>query len=162
MDTIDRASAGAILCIVKEGIPYVLIMVQNNAHYKRRKGYGAVIDIGPKGGVVSGESLESAALREVKEETGIDAKLQPDFHEKIHFEYNDDSAAGNQKRKIKKAIDFYLAFITQSDIDSIKLSEEHLGCRIVELGDAIRELKYENQKQVLRSVEKYLKEKRGE
>src|SRR4051794_20619650 len=42
----------------------------------------------PKGGVEAGESLEEAALREVREETGVNAELVS-FADTIHFEHDD-------------------------------------------------------------------------
>ncbi len=57
----------------------------------------------PKGWVEPGESLEDAALREVKEETGVTARIIDKLGD-IHYEFY----SKEEKARIQKTVHFYL------------------------------------------------------
>jgi 8-oxo-dGTP pyrophosphatase MutT (NUDIX family) len=149
-------SAGAVLCLVEKGSAQVLLLLQNNAFYGRNKPE-AVIDIGPKGKINEGEDERAAALREIKEETGLELKLDDRFKEELVYQFDDISRASGKLAHIKKTVVFFLAYITQEDVDSIVLTEAHVGCRLLRIGEAMREVRHESQKKVLRVVEEYIR-----
>lgn len=155
MDIIEQTSAGAILCVKKDADTDVVLLVQNNAFYKRSK-KEAVIDIGPKGRVNKGETIKDAALREIREETGLDVTLDEGFMKELHYEFEDIAHETGRMARIKKTVMFYIAYISESDIDRIKLSEEHIGCRLLPIDDAIKQIRHENQKEILRAVAGYV------
>ncbi len=63
---VKMAAGGIVIDTPKEGAPRVLLV-----HRPRYDDWSF-----PKGGVDEGESLEQAAVREVKEETGIECRIR--------------------------------------------------------------------------------------
>ncbi len=63
-------SAGAVICTVENTMLYYLIIKDNHGNY----GF-------PKGHVEDGETLKETAVREIKEETGVDVTILPRFRE---------------------------------------------------------------------------------
>ncbi|MBQ1477533.1 MAG: NUDIX domain-containing protein [Erysipelotrichaceae bacterium] len=63
-----EVSAGAVICTIKEKMVYYLIIKDRHGNY----GF-------PKGHQEAGESLEETALREIREEAGIEVKILPGF-----------------------------------------------------------------------------------
>ncbi|MBI4141322.1 NUDIX domain-containing protein, partial [Candidatus Woesearchaeota archaeon] len=106
----------------------------------------------PKGHVEHGETNETTALREIKEETGIkDAKILPDFKEKIHYFFKQD------KQLISKDVVFFIA-ITQTK--EIKLSEEHIGYEWLNYEQAFQRLTFKNSKNILTKAHQHLTQKK--
>jgi len=66
----------------------------------------------PKGKVEEGESLEKTAIREVKEETGIDVEIKKYIGE-THYNYTN-----LEKQNIEKTVHWYLAEARSYDISS--------------------------------------------
>src|SRR3989338_7457745 len=103
----------------------------------------------PKGHVEANESNEQAALREVKEETGIeDANLIPGFKESISYYYK------QQSQTIFKEVVFFLA---ESPSDKVTLSSEHIGFAWHSFDNAMKKLTYKNAKDVLEKADNFLK-----
>src|SRR5574337_1246686 len=77
-----KAPRVVVSALIKKGNKYLLI--------KEKLESGRDIWIIPGGGVDFGESLEEALLREMKEELGIDIKIQKflKFHESIFPDFN--------------------------------------------------------------------------
>ncbi len=100
-----------------------------------------------KGHIEAGETSKEAALREVKEETGIDAEVINGFMEKItyHFKFNGEL--------IEKSVIFYVG---KSKTENVVLSHEHKGFGWFEFKDALKKLSYENDKEVLRKAHGFL------
>jgi 8-oxo-dGTP pyrophosphatase MutT (NUDIX family) len=158
IETEEENSAGAILCYVRNGDIEILLLTQNNAYYNRIA-KAPVIDLGPKGQIQKGESEKDAALREIKEEIGLDLNLDEKFKEDLFYVFDAKSKLIGKRVHIRKKVAFFMAYITQGDIDNIKLSEEHLGCRLVNIENAIRETRHEDQKRVLRALKGYIESK---
>jgi len=66
----------------------------------------------PKGKLEEGESLEETAVREVKEETGIDVEIERYLGE-THYNYSH-----SEKGNVDKTVHWYLAKVLSSDITS--------------------------------------------
>jgi 8-oxo-dGTP pyrophosphatase MutT (NUDIX family) len=62
----------------------------------------------PKGRPEKGEAPEQAAMREAREETGLDVQLLPGYREDIHYSFLDG--------KIGKTITFFLSSWRESSI----------------------------------------------
>jgi len=104
----------------------------------------------PKGHIEKDESSEQAALRELKEETGIsDAEILPGFAESIHYFFK------KEGRLVSKDVVFFAARTKTSDV---KLSFEHKDFIWLPFNDALAKLTYKNAKEVLRKVEVFLSE----
>src|SRR5690242_19321332 len=73
----------------------------------------------PKGHIEKGETAEQAAIREIREETGIEAKLDPNFRYESIYWYN------REGNRIKKSVKFFLAEAVQER--RVKVSSEHVG-----------------------------------
>ncbi len=158
MDKAEQQSAGTILCMLKDGDAYVLLMTQNSDRYKRME-KTPVVDIGAKGNIESGENEEIAAMRETEEETGITPKFEKDFKEVTTYYYDDILWKTGKMTHIHKTVTYFLSFISPDDIKKIKMSHEHLDYKLVKIDDAIKETTKEGQKSILKKVKSYVEKK---
>lgn len=94
----------------------------------------------PKGKVEPGETPEHAALRETKEETGIDATLVPGFTHTITYYFQ------RGVQTVHKDVIFFLA---ESSTREVTLSHEHHGWVWLTYEDALRKITYQNARDVL-------------
>jgi 8-oxo-dGTP pyrophosphatase MutT (NUDIX family) len=95
----------------------------------------------PKGHVEQGEDAPTAALREVREETGVSARIVAPLPE-IHYAY----AAGRQLR-VEKRVDYYLmAYVDGSERDADP--REVLQARWVRWDEALALLSFANEREV--------------
>jgi 8-oxo-dGTP pyrophosphatase MutT (NUDIX family) len=102
----------------------------------------------PKGKVEANESLEEAAMREVREETGLNVAPLGNFSETISYYYR------NQERDlVDKSVTF---FIGETKIADITLSEEHLSFEWLEIGQALKRLTYNNARHLLSMVNQFI------
>jgi 8-oxo-dGTP pyrophosphatase MutT (NUDIX family) len=110
--------------------------------------YGKYWDY-PKGHVEKGESDLDAAMRELKEETGIE-QVEPveGFKEEMTYFFRD-----KKKGLIKKTVVFFLA---RSDSDRVVISDEHEGGEFVAYDQALKQLGYDNARKILRAAEEFL------
>ncbi len=133
----ERSSGAVIFKKEEKQVLYLLL------HYHFRTGYWDF----PKGNIETGETEENAALREIKEETGIsDVKMLPDFKEKINYFYRKDGET------IFKEVTFFLAETKTADV---KISHEHTGYEWVDYQTAAKRLK-ENSRRILAQADKFL------
>jgi 8-oxo-dGTP pyrophosphatase MutT (NUDIX family) len=71
----------------------------------------------PKGGVAAGETLASAAWRELEEETGLspsDVRLVPAFERTEDYRFT--AGDGEERTTIRKQVTYYLAEAMRTDI----------------------------------------------
>jgi 8-oxo-dGTP pyrophosphatase MutT (NUDIX family) len=102
----------------------------------------------PKGHLEKGETDESAALRELLEETGIaDATLLPGFkHEMTYFfRANTDL--------VRKTVVLFLAGVSNK---AVQLSQEHSGSDWLGFAAARAKLTYSSARQALEGAEKFV------
>ena len=92
----------------------------------------------PKGHVEAGETEEETALREVKEETGIDILIYPTFREIVSY---------SPKKDTYKDVVYFLA--KAKNYDYIPQEEEISQVRWVEIDLALQLLTYENDKVIV-------------
>lgn len=127
-----ETSAGGVIYRWREGVPHILLIRDGYAHW----GF-------PKGHLEDGETAEAAALREVEEETGLgDLVLGPRL-QTIDWFFR---ARG---RLIHKYCHFFL--IESPTGETVPQREEGItACRWIALGEALREISYDNAREVLR------------
>lgn len=127
-------SAGTV--VIKDG--KYLLLHYDSGHWDFAKGH-----------LESGETPEQAALRELKEETGIeDAELLPGFVEKIKYFF---------KREGKTVAKEVIFFIARAKTDKVKLSFEHKDFVWLPFKEAVEKLTFNTAKEVLRKADAFLK-----
>jgi 8-oxo-dGTP pyrophosphatase MutT (NUDIX family) len=102
----------------------------------------------PKGHVEEGESEIRAALRELREETGLtDVEVVFGFRKEISYFFTE---AGE---RVLKTVVYYLC---RSKTTEIKLSYEHKGYEWLHYEAALSKIKFRTSKEVLEAAEKFL------
>lgn len=97
----------------------------------------------PKGHVEAGEDDLAAAIRELREETGIaNASVVPGFKREVTYFFR-----GRQGKLVRKDVLFFLAVVRSK---AVILSEEHVGFEFLPAEAAIKRLTYANAKEILR------------
>ena len=128
-------SCGAIV-IYKDGDRYKILLVKN--HNGRNYSF-------PKGHVEQGETEEQTAVREVKEETGLDIEIIESFREVADY-----CPFG----KIRKRVVFFMA---QTMSDKVTIQEEEIDSYLwVDLAEAHHRCTYDNDLRVIRKARENL------
>src|SRR3954453_1166426 len=125
----EHSSGGAVIDL-RDGAPFVAMIATRG-----RTRWGL-----PKGAVSEGETSEQAALREVLEETGLEAKIiKPLDTIEYYFRVGD--------TLIRKRVDFYLMAHTGGTMTP-QLSEVD-DVEWVELSQAIQRASFDSEKKLL-------------
>ncbi len=125
----EHSSGGAVIA-VRNGVPHVALIATRN-----RTRWGL-----PKGAVSEGETSEAAALREVREETGIEAKIVKPLDTIEYFFRAGDTL-------IQKRVDFYLMEYVAGELEP-QLSEVD-DVEWVELSAALRRASFDSERKLL-------------
>jgi 8-oxo-dGTP pyrophosphatase MutT (NUDIX family) len=133
-------SAGAVV-FLREGrtLRYLLL------HYKFKTEYWDF----PRGKIEKGETPEQAALREVREETGLEAPLVPGFRHTIHWFYR------REQKNYYKEVTYFLAEAPRKHV-AIN-PREHLGHAWLPYEAALERATHKNTKEVLRKAHAFIK-----
>jgi len=102
-----------------------------------------------KGKIEKGENKVQAAIRELKEETCLNVILHKNFEKSFTYIFTDKSG-----KLVKKRAYF---FIGESITKKVTLSFEHIGFDWLEFESAHEKLTYDNTRQLLKSVDEFLK-----
>src|SRR4051812_37459831 len=98
-----------------------------------------------KGHVDPGESDMDAAVRELREETGIrDIRVVPDFQQEIVYFFR-----SARHGLIRKTVVFFLAEVSKPDVI---LSEEHVGSDFLPFELAVKRVTFAAAKELLRTA----------
>src|SRR5690349_13790460 len=125
----EHSSGGAVI-FVRDGSPYVALIATRG---KTRWGL-------PKGAVTAGETSEAAALREVREETGLEARILKPL-DTIEYSFR----AGDTV--IHKRVDFYLMEYVAGELEP-QLSEVD-DVEWVELQSALQRASFDSERKLL-------------
>lgn len=125
----EHSSGGAVISM-REGAPHVALIATRG-----RTRWGL-----PKGAVTDGETSEAAALREVREETGIEAKIVRPLDTIEYFFRAGDTL-------IQKRVDFYLMEYVAGELEP-QLSEVD-DVEWVELRSALARASFESERKLL-------------
>jgi len=128
----EHSSGGAVISF-RHGTAFVAMIATRG-----RSRWGL-----PKGAVSRGETSEAAALREVQEETGLEAQIVKPLDTIEYFFRAGDSL-------IRKRVDFYLMQHTGGTLTP-QLSEVD-AAEWVELGEAIERASFDSERKLLESV----------
>lgn len=126
-------SCGAVLTTERDGTRYYVLV---------KGGYVGL----PKGHMELGESERETALREVREETCVTAKLIPGFRRRVLYRLPN----GNHKRVV-----YFLAEFRRQEAH--RNPEEFLKVLVLPYSQALRTLTFENDKQTLRAAERWMR-----
>ena len=128
----EHSSGGAVIAI-RDGKPHVALIATRG-----RTRWGL-----PKGAVSEGETSEAAALREVREETGIEARIVKRLDTIEYFFRVGDTL-------IHKSVDFYLMQYVAGELEP-QLSEVD-DVEWVPLPEAIRRASFDSERKLLSSA----------
>ncbi len=134
---IRERSAGAVVFTEEDGSLKYLVLHYPAGHWDF-----------PKGHVEEGESDVEAALREVKEETGLDVEIVFGFREVIDYVYSKGNVLSH------KTVVFFLA---RAEDAEVRLSSEHTGYAWLPYGEAMSRITYENSRKVLYKANAFLR-----
>jgi 8-oxo-dGTP pyrophosphatase MutT (NUDIX family) len=126
-------SSGGLVIAVRDGLPHVALIAT-------RKGTRWGL---PKGAVSEGETSEAAALREVREETGIEARIVKPLDTIEYF-----FRAG--ETLIQKRVDFYLMEYVAGELEP-QLSEVD-AVEWVELTSSLKRASFDSERKLLEIV----------
>ena len=102
----------------------------------------------PKGHIEKGETEEECAIREIKEETGLDVIIDTSFRETTSY---------SPAKDVMKDVTFFTALINSDKIFPQKEEVNHIEFLPYEEADKI--LTYQTDRDVLYKADKYLKRK---
>ena len=103
----------------------------------------------PKGNIEINENELQAAIRELKEETGIeDFTLLPDFNYILKYKYTRKSTL------ISKQVTLFLA---STKVNQVRISHEHIGYQWTDINSSVQQLTYSNAKNAMIYAMKFLK-----
>jgi bis(5'-nucleosidyl)-tetraphosphatase len=104
----------------------------------------------PKGNIEHGEQEKQAAIREIREETGItDVEFVDGFRMKIDYRYR------HGKRLVHKEV---VLFLGRTNTKQVVLSHEHVGYAWKNYASAMEHLTYRNAKDLLLAANEFLKQ----
>jgi 8-oxo-dGTP pyrophosphatase MutT (NUDIX family) len=114
----------------------------------------------PKGTAEKGEQIKETALREAKEETGLDVEIIDGFEEKIRYFFRESPSAnsGQATQLVFKQVIF---FVAKSKSEKVKISDEHSDYIWLPFKKAIELLKHKTAKEILMKTERFLNKKWG-
>ncbi|HZQ06808.1 MAG TPA: NUDIX domain-containing protein [Anaerolineae bacterium] len=98
----------------------------------------------PKGLVEVSEAEQDAALREVREETGLAVSLVPNFREVVQYFYRHKDGA-----LVKKQVVYFLC---EAERREVRISWEHEEARWVIYEEGLELLQFENLREILRKA----------
>lgn len=105
----------------------------------------------PKGLVDKGEKLEETAKREIEEEASLkDIEFVPGFKESIKYFY---------KWKGKNIFKVVTFFLVKAKTKTVKLSYEHINYKWLSFEEALKQITFDNAKEILKKANQFLKEK---
>lgn len=134
---IDKSCGAVVYTIEGNEIKYILV--------EEASGFFSL----PKGHIEDGETEEETAIREIKEEIGLELSLIPGFREVQEYDLLD-------RPDVKRQIVFFLA--SYKDLGPhIVRPDEVKSIRINNLEDTLKLIEYDSLKSVLLAANDYIK-----
>ena len=144
MKTRNEVSAGGVVFRAADGAGFeVALILTHEGRWQL-----------PKGWVEAGESQEQTAIREVREEAGVEAELVGKL-DSIEYWYRSTYDPGEPVR-VHKFVHFYLLRYLRGSTDDH--DHEVQEARFVEIGDAVRMLAFPSERKVVEMAHDALEE----
>lgn len=105
-----------------------------------------------KGKIEKNESKIETAKRELKEEAGIEAEIDPRFEETLTYFFRD-----KQKELVHKEVTF---FVGKALSNEVTISEEHIGYVWLPFKEAVHKLTFTNAQKVISLAHQFLEAER--
>ena len=131
-------SCGAIVYTTEDGIIKYLLVEEASGFHSF-----------PKGHMENGETEKETAIREIKEETDIDATLISDFRVSEQYKLS-------EKPGVTKQVVYYLAKYTDENPRVVR-PQEVRALQSLGLEDALAVIEHDNKKELLLQADKYIK-----
>ncbi|MFH1093783.1 MAG: NUDIX hydrolase [Candidatus Omnitrophota bacterium] len=139
--TMPEISAGAVLYRETEGKFQVIIYSRGNSSQWCL----------PKGKIEKDETRQETAIREVKEETGLDGEIIEHLKD-IHYSYVDK----RRKLNLNKTVHYFLMKYCQGEINTADAGVEEVVW--VDIEEAIEKVTFDNEKQTLQRAMRVLRQ----
>lgn len=132
-------SAGAVVyyCDADQKHLYYLVIQSSGGHWDF-----------PKGKIEEGETLRQTAIREVKEETGLEITLHDEFEQRYSYFFR-----GRDGITVNKEVTMYIARAHSRDV---VLSHEHIYFKWLSKKEAVEQLTYNNARQILEMADQFI------
>jgi 8-oxo-dGTP pyrophosphatase MutT (NUDIX family) len=143
METVHQISAGGVACRGAQRVEVALIKTATEGRWQL-----------PKGIVDPGETPEIAALREVREEAGIECEIIEPL-EVIEYWFVAAYDGGAKKRYHKKVHFFLMKFVSGDVADH---DHEVTEARWIEINEAEKSLAFESERNLVQLAMKRLEE----
>ena len=131
-----QTSAGIVVYRKRDNTVEYLILLYSKGHWDF-----------PKGHLEAGETKEQAARRELKEETNLTADIASGFEESFSYRFMENG------QLVEKTV-YY--FVGQAHDDTVTLSHEHTDFKWLKPNAALKQLTYQNAKDLLKKVDVFL------
>ena len=131
-------SCGAIVYTTEDGIIKYLLVEEASGFHSF-----------PKGHMENGETEKETAIREIKEETDLDATLISDFRVSEQYQLS-------EKPGVTKQVVYYLAKYIDENPRVVR-PQEVRALQSLSLEDALAVIEHDNKKELLLQADKYIK-----
>ena len=133
-----ECSAGTVIFIEDQGVVKFLLLRNKNSCYW---------DF-PKGKIERGETLKQTAIRETKEESGLDFDFIPGFVDTIKYSF-----VTKEGQAVSKEVTFFLA---RAKTMNVVLSHEHTEFQWMTFKDAYQNVTFANSRRLLQRANQLL------
>ncbi|MDD4661849.1 MAG: bis(5'-nucleosyl)-tetraphosphatase [Candidatus Pacebacteria bacterium] len=141
----EKSSGAIIFRKEKNNIYYLLLRYQSQG--KKGVDYWGF----PKGHIEGVETEREAATREIMEETGLkDITFLDGFRYVINYKFR------KEGRVVSKTVTF---FIAETTVKEVEVSFEHIGYEWIKYSQAMKELNFENDRDMFKKAHKFITKK---